>query len=102
MNLARPAAGRAGRHAEIALVDPPAGSQSAPAAAQTPVRRASFLKPGVDVALVAALVWGGDLLSAHQKQQLTERFLERAGRQVARRRRWARRCPRAVRQPVSG
>jgi len=54
------------------------------------------------VALVAALVWGGDLLSAHQKQQLTERFLERAGRQVARRRRWARRCPRAVRQPVSG
>ena len=45
------------------------------------------------------LALGGDLLSARQKAQLTERFLERAGRRVTRRR--PRRCPRAVRQPVS-
>jgi len=44
---------------------------------------------------------GGDLLSARQKQQLTERFLERAGRCVTRPRRQPRSCPRAVRRPVS-
>ena len=51
-------------------------------------------------AVVLAL--GGDLLSARQQQQLTERFLERAGRYVTRRRKRPRSCPRAVRQPVSG
>jgi hypothetical protein len=47
------------------------------------------------------LALGGDLLSARQKQQLTERFLERVGRHVTPRRRRPRRCSRAVRQPVS-
>ena len=47
------------------------------------------------------LALGGDLLSARQKEQLTERFLERAGRLVTRRRKRPRSCPRAVRQPVS-
>lgn len=48
------------------------------------------------------LALGGDLLSARQKQQLTEKFLEWAGRYVTRRRNRPRTCPRAVRQPVSG
>ena len=47
------------------------------------------------------LALGGDWLSARQKQQLTERFLERAGRLVTRGRRRPRSCPRAMRQPVS-
>ena len=47
------------------------------------------------------LTLGGDLLSARQKPQLTERFLERAGRYVTRRRKRPRSCPRAVRQPIS-
>jgi len=48
------------------------------------------------------LALGGDLLSARQKEQLTERFMERAGRLVTRRRKRSRSCPRAVRQPVGG
>ena len=73
------------------------------AAGETPVLRVSFrktlelLRP-----LWLTLALGGDLLSARQKQQLTDRFLERAGRYVTRRRPRLRSCPRAVRQPVSG
>ena len=47
------------------------------------------------------LALGGDLLSVRQKEQLTERFLERAGHLVTRRRKRPRSCPQAVRQPVS-
>ena len=73
------------------------------AAGGVPVLRVSFLKT---LALLRPL-WltralGDDLLSARQKRQLTERFLERAGRDVTRRRPRPRSCPRAVRQPVSG
>ena len=73
---------------------------------QVPVLRVSFVKtlellrPLWPLWLVLAL--GGDLLSARQKEQLTGRFLERAGRHVTRRRKRPRSCPRAVRQPVSG
>jgi len=73
------------------------------AAGQTPVLRVSFVKTlELLRPLWLVLALGGDLLSARQKQQLTERFLERAGRLVTRRRRRPRSCPRAVRQPVSG
>jgi hypothetical protein len=73
------------------------------AAGQTPVLRVSFVKTlELMRPLWLTLALGGDLLSARQKQQLTERFLERAGRYVTRRRRRPRSCPRAVRQPVNG
>ena len=73
------------------------------AAGQTPVLRVSFVKTlELMRPLWLTLALGGDLLSARQKQQLTERFLERAGRYVTRRRNQPRSCPRAVRQPVSG
>ena len=69
---------------------------------QTPVLRVSFIKTlELMRPLWLTLALGGDLLTARQKQQLTERFLERAGRYVTRRRRQPRSCPRAVRQPVS-
>jgi hypothetical protein len=73
------------------------------AAGATPVLRVSF---GKTLALLRPL-WltlavGGDLLSPRQKQQLTARFLEWAGRYVTRRRPRPRSCPRAIRQPVSG
>jgi hypothetical protein len=72
-------------------------------AGETPVLRVSFLKTlELMRPLWLTLALGGDLLSVRQKQQLTERFLERAGRYVTRRRRQPRSCPRAVRQPVSG
>jgi hypothetical protein len=72
-------------------------------AGQTPVLRVSFVKTlELLRPLWLTLALGGDLLSARQKRQLTERFLERAGRQVTPRRRRPRSCPRAVRQPVSG
>jgi hypothetical protein len=72
------------------------------AAGQTPVLRVSFVKTlELMRPLWLVLALGGDLLSARQKQQLTERFLQRAGRYVTRRRRRPRSCPRAVRQPVS-
>lgn len=69
----------------------------------TPVLRVSFVK-SLELLrpLWLTLALGGDLLSAGQKQQLTARFLERAGRHVTRRRKRPRSCPRAVRQPVSG
>lgn len=73
------------------------------AAGQTPVLRVSFLKTlELMRPLWLTLALGGDLLSARQKQQLTEKFLEWAGRYVTRRRPRPRSCPRAVRQPVSG
>lgn len=72
------------------------------AAGQTPVLRVSFVKTlELLQPLWLTLARGGDLLSARQKRQLTERFLERAGRQGTLRRRRPRSCPRAVRQPVS-
>ena len=73
------------------------------ATGQTPVLRVSFVKTlELMRPLWLVLALGGDLLSARQQQQLTERFLERAGRHVTPRRKRPRSCPRAVRQPVSG
>ena len=73
------------------------------ATGQTPVLRVSFVKTlELLRPLWLVLALGGDLLSARQQQQLTERFLERAGRSVTPRRKRPRSCPRAVRQPVSG
>jgi hypothetical protein len=73
------------------------------AAGAAPVLRVSFVKTlELMRPLWLTLALGGDLLSARQKEQLTERFLERAGCYVTRRRRRPRSCPRAVRQPVSG
>lgn len=73
------------------------------AAGAVPVLRVSFLKTlELMRPLWLTLALGGDLLSPRQKQQLTERFLERAGRYVTRPRARPRSCPRAVRQPVSG
>jgi len=73
------------------------------ATGQTPVLRVSFVKTlELLRPLWLVLALGGDLLSARQQQQLTERFLERAGRYVTPRRKRSRSCPRAVRQPVSG
>ncbi len=72
------------------------------AAGTTPVLRVSFVKTlELMRPLWLTLALGGDLLSTRQKQQLTARFLERAGRYVTRRRKRPRSCPRAVRQPVS-
>lgn len=73
------------------------------AAGDTPVLRISFVKTlELLRPLWLILALGGDLLTARQKEQLTERVLERAGRLVTRRRGRPRSCPRAVRQPVSG
>ncbi len=72
------------------------------AAGQTPVLRVSFLKTlELMRPLWLTLALGGDLLSARQKQQLTERFLERTRRYVTPHRKRSRSCPRAVRRPVS-
>jgi hypothetical protein len=72
------------------------------AAGQVPVLRVSFLKTlELMRPLWLTLALGGDLLSARQKQQLTERFLHQAGQYVTRPRRQPRSCPRAVRRPVS-
>jgi len=69
---------------------------------QTPVLRVSFIKTlELMRPLWLTLALGGDLLSALQKQQLTERFLERARSYVTRPRPRPRSCPRAVRRPVS-
>ncbi|MCI0442569.1 hypothetical protein L0152_05040 [bacterium] len=75
---------------------------AADAAGAEAVLRVSFIKTlELMRPLWLTLALGGDLLSGRQKEQLTERFLERAGRYVTRRRKRARSCPRAVRQPVS-
>jgi len=73
------------------------------AAGETPVLRVSFIKTlELLRPLWLVLAIGGEVLSGKQKQQLTEKILEFAGRYVTRRRKQPRSCPRAVRQPVSG
>ena len=73
------------------------------ATGQTPVLRVSFLKTlELMRPLWLTLALGGDLLTPRQKQQLTERFLDRARRYVTPRRKRPRSCPRAVRRPISG
>ena len=72
------------------------------AAGELPVLRVSFLKTlELMRPLWLTLALGGDLLSARQKQQLTDRFLDCARRYVTPRRKQPRSCPRAVRRPVS-
>lgn len=72
------------------------------AGGQTPVLRISFLKTlELMRPLWLTLALGGDLLTARQKQQLTDRFLDCARRYVTPRRKRPRSCPRAVRRPVS-
>jgi len=72
------------------------------AGGQTPVLRVSFLKTlELMRPLWLILALAGDLLSPRQKQQLTDRFLDHAGRYVTPRRKRPRSCPRAVRRPVS-
>ena len=73
-----------------------AGTQGEPVLRVSFVKTLELMRP-----LWLTLALGGDLLSARQKEQLTERFLERAGHLVTRRRKRPRSCPRAVRQPVS-
>jgi hypothetical protein len=73
------------------------------AAGEVPVLRISFVKTlELLRPLWLTLALGGKLLSPRQKEQLTEKFLEFAQRQVTRKRQRPRSCPRAVRQPVSG
>jgi len=80
-----------------------ARTRAAGTAGAEAVLRVSFIKTlELMRPLWLTLALGDDLLSARQKEQLTERFLERAGRLVTRRRKGARSCPRAVRQPVGG
>lgn len=79
-----------------------ARQRAAAAQSQTPVLRVSFIKTlQLMRPLWLTLALGGDLLSPEQKQQLTERFLQRAGRYVTRPRKQPRTYPRAVRRPVS-
>jgi hypothetical protein len=80
-----------------------ARQRAAAAGGQTPVLRVNFLKTlELLRPLWLTLARGSDLLSPHQQQQLTERFLQRASRYITRPRKKPRRCPRAVRRPVSG
>jgi hypothetical protein len=72
------------------------------AAGQVPVLRVSFVKLlELMRPLWLVLALGDDLLSERQKQQLTERFYEKARSYLTPKRR-LRSCPRKVRQPVSG
>jgi hypothetical protein len=72
------------------------------AAGAVPVLHISFVKTlELLRPLWLTLALGGELLSPRQKEQLTERFLAFAQRQVTRKRKRPRSCPRAVRQPVS-
>lgn len=69
---------------------------------QMPVLRLSFIKLlELMRPLWLTLALGGDLLTPQQKQQLTERFLQRASRYVSRPRKQPRSCPRAVRRAVA-
>lgn len=72
------------------------------AAGQTPVLRISFMKI-LELLRPLWLVFalGTDLLSDHQKHQLTARFLHHARRYLVAKKR-TRSCPRALRQPISG
>jgi Transposase DDE domain len=79
-----------------------AQERSRAAAGEVPVLRLSFAKTlELLRPLWLVLALGEDLLSAPQKQQLTERFYAQARRYLTAPKR-ARSCPRAVRQPVSG
>lgn len=79
-----------------------ARQRAAAAGSQTPVLRVSFIKTlELMRPLWLTLALSGDLLSAHQKQQLTERFLQQASRYVTQRRKQPRSCPRAVRRPIA-
>lgn len=72
------------------------------AAGKAEVLRVSFMKIlELMRPLWLTLQLGSDLLSASQKQQLTERFLRHARRYLVPPRR-SRSCPRAVRQPIGG
>jgi hypothetical protein len=72
------------------------------AAGQVPVLRVSFVKLlELLRPLWMVLALGDDLLSQRQKDQLTQRFYERARTYLTPERR-VRSCPRKVRQPVSG
>ena len=72
------------------------------AAGLVPVLRVSFVKTlELLRPLWLVLALGADLLSARQKEQLTERFYEQMRRGLSQPRR-SRSCPRAVRQPVTG
>jgi hypothetical protein len=67
-----------------------------------PVLRLSFIKLlELMRPLWLTLALGADLLSPHQQQQLTQRFLQRAGRYISKPRKQPRSCPRAVRRPVA-
>lgn len=69
---------------------------------QTPVLRLSFIKLlELMRPLWLTLALGGDLLTPRQKQQLTQCFLQRAGRYISKPRKQPRSCPRAVRRPVA-
>jgi hypothetical protein len=71
------------------------------AAGQMPVLRVSFIKLlELLRPLWLVLALGEDLLSEWQKEQLTERFYQRARTYVTPKRR-LRSCPRKIRQPVS-
>ena len=70
-------------------------------AGQVPVLRVSFIKLlELLRPLWLVLALGDDLLTEEQKQQLTERFYEKARTYLTPKRR-LRSCPRKVRQPVS-
>jgi hypothetical protein len=72
------------------------------AAGLVPVLRVSFIKLlELLRPLWLVLALGDDLLSERQKEQLTERFYEKARSYLTPKRR-VRSCPRKVRQPVSG
>jgi len=72
------------------------------AAGMVPVLRVSFIKLlELLRPLWLVLALGDDLLSEWQKEQLTERFYQRARTCLTPKRR-VRSCPRKVRQPVSG
>ena len=89
--------------AAVVLASALLARERARAAGAGPVLRVSFLKTlELMRPLWLTLALGGDLLSARQKQQLTQRFLERAGRYVSHSRPRPRSCPRAIRQPVNG
>lgn len=80
-----------------------ARAEAADGDAAVPVLQVSFVKLlSLVRTLWLTLALGGDLLSARQQQALTARFWARARRQLTRRRRLPRSCPRAVRQPVRG
>jgi hypothetical protein len=79
-----------------------ARQRAAAAQGQTPVLRVSFVKTlELMRPLWLTLALGGDLLTPYQKQQLTERFLQRASRYITRPRKQPRSSPRAVRRPVA-